>query len=392
MNASSAKKSAWIVLLVLLAASVAAPLNQFKVPPILPLLMEIFHLPLGQAGGLMSVFTLTGLILALPSGFILQRLGYRTTGLVAVGSVILGSALGALSGTAGLLFFSRVVEGVGVSLMAVTAPVIIALWFAVERRATAMGIWATWYPLGVIIMLLIAPGMAERWQWPSVWWFGCAFGAIGFILFFVFIRPRAEERTPRVRFSGADLRQVLQNRTLWLLCAFFFLFNLAMIAFATWVPTYLNQALHIPLARASLLYAAAYPPCIAAGPLSGWLSDRLKSRKAVCLYPVVLVTLVWPLIPLLKPGDILPFMLAFGFVSGLTAPGVFAAAVETVRDERLGGLAMAVVMFGQNAGMLVGPLFFGFMVEKGGGWTHALWSLMPVCALAVVIMARIRIR
>lgn len=112
----------------------------------------------------------------------------------------------------------------------------------------------------------------------------------------------------------------------------------------------------------------------------------------VCLYPVLAITLVWPLVPLLKLGHVLPFMLAFGFVTGLAAPGVFAAAAEVVRNERLGGLAMAVIMIGQNGGMLIGPIFFGWMVETTGGWTYAFWSLMPICALAAVVMARIRIR
>jgi MFS family permease len=392
MDRPPTTRSAWLILLVLLAASVAAPLNQFKVPPLLPLLMETFELPVSRAGSLMSVFTLAGLILALPSGFILQRLGYRLTGLMAIGAVILGAALGALSQAVGPLLFSRVVEGLGVSLMGVTAPVVIALWFAAERRATAMGVWAAWYPLGAIIMLVIAPWMAGHWQWQSVWWFGCLFAAAGFLLFLVFIRPRSKGEAPRVRLTAADVRQVLLSRDLWFLCVFFLLLNLPLIAFATWAPTYFHQALRVSLAKASLLSAVPALPSMVAAPFGGWLSDRLRSRKVVCLYPVLAITLVWPLVPLLKLGQVLPFMLAFGFVTGLIAPGVFAAAAEIVRNERLGGLAMAVIMLGQNGGMLVGPIFFGWMVEKTGGWTYAFWSLVPICALAAVVMARIRIR
>jgi len=392
MERPPASRSAWLILLVLLTASVAAPLNQFKVPPLMPLLIDAFQLPISQAGSLMSVFTLTGLILALPSGFILQRLGYRLTGLMAVGAVILGAALGAFSQTVGLLLFSRIVEGAGVSLIGVTAPVVIALWFATERRATAMGVWSAWYPLGSIIMLLIAPWMAGRWHWQSVWWFGCAFAVAGFTLFLIFIKPRSQEEAPRLRLTGEDVRQALRSRDLWLLCAFFLLLNLPLIAFGTWAPTYFQQTLNISLAKASFLSAAAALPCIAAGPTSGWLSDRLRSRKVVCLYPVLAITLVWPVVPLLKLGHVLPFMLAFGFVTGLAAPGVFAAAAEVVRNERLGGLAMAVIMIGQNGGMLIGPIFFGWMVETTGGWTYAFWSLMPICALAAVVMGRIRIR
>ena len=49
-------RSPWLILCVILLTTVAASLNQFKVPPILPLLMDAFHMPAGQAGLLMSVF------------------------------------------------------------------------------------------------------------------------------------------------------------------------------------------------------------------------------------------------------------------------------------------------------------------------------------------------
>lgn len=131
---------AWVILAVAYIASVAAPLSQSKVPPVMPVLMEAFNLSLTSTGMLMSVFAITGFILALPAGLILQRLGLRVTSLIAMGCLVIGSALGALSTTTGLLLFSRVVEGVGMGLIAVVAPAAIAMWFPPKKRGTPMGI------------------------------------------------------------------------------------------------------------------------------------------------------------------------------------------------------------------------------------------------------------
>ncbi|NLE76948.1 MAG: MFS transporter [Chloroflexi bacterium] len=115
------RSGAWLVLAVLLLFSIAAPLNQFKAPPIMPILMEQLRLSVGGAGLLMSVFAITGLVLALPAGLIYQKAGPRWTGLLAGGSVALGATLGALSPSTNLLLISRVVEGIGTSLVAVLA-------------------------------------------------------------------------------------------------------------------------------------------------------------------------------------------------------------------------------------------------------------------------------
>jgi MFS family permease len=55
-----------------------------------------------------------------------------------------------------------------------------------------------------------------------------------------------------------------------------------------------------------------------------------------------------------------------------------------VGDERLGGMAMAVIQIGQNAGMLLGPFVLGWLVESIGGWQAAFLSLAPVSLLGAV--------
>jgi MFS family permease len=85
-------------------------------------------------------------------------------------------------------------------------------------------------------------------------------------------------------------------------------------------------------------------------------------------------------------------VITLGFISGFVPTGVFSGAVEMVRDERLSGMAMAVIQIGQNAGMLLGPLVFGWIIESGGGWQTAFWVLAPVSILGAVAGWGVRIR
>ncbi len=391
-------RSPWFILLIVLLASLAAPLNQFKVPPVMPLLMAAFGASAAQAGLLMSLFAITGLFLAIPSGFIFQKLGYRLTGMIAILSLVVGAAYGALSRGFDMMLASRFIEGAGMSLMSVVAPAVIALWFPQETRGKAMGVWAVWVPLGSTIMFLLAPPLAEQWNWPGVWWFGCLYAFWVGLLYLVFLKSKSEqpskpkEGTSPGKMQGHGLAKVLSNRDLWLSSLLFCCFNFVFIAFITWVPTFLHQTRGISLARAAFLVSIASILTIVACPTSGWVSDRTGSRKWVAVIPMALMAPLYPLSFFAVENCFLALVIMLGFISGFVPTGVFSGAVETVGDERLGGMAMAVIQIGQNTGMLLGPLVFGWIIESGGGWQTAFWVLAPVSILGAAAgwMTRIR--
>jgi MFS family permease len=239
-------RSPWFILVIILLASLAAPLNQFKVPPVMPLLMQAFGVSAAQAGLLMSLFAITGLFLAIPAGFIFQKLGYRLTGMIALLSLAIGAGWGAFSRGFDIMLASRFVEGAGMSLMSVVAPAVIALWFSPESRGKAMGIWAIWVPLGSTIMFLLAPTLAGQWNWPGVWWFGCFYAVLVGFLYLVFLKsksahspnPKAEASSGRIQDHG--LAKVLSNRDLWLTSLLFCCCNFVVI------PYHLGRFLHQP--------------------------------------------------------------------------------------------------------------------------------------------------
>jgi len=387
---------AWFVIFILLLASVAAPLNQFKAPPVMPLLMAAFGLSVGSAGLLMSVFSITGLVLALPAGFIAQKLGYRATGLLAISSVAIGAALGAVSAGVGAMLFSRVVEGVGTSLMAVVAPTVIAVWFAADRRGAPMGLWATWVPLGSTAMLLLAPLLAGASDWQRVWWFGCIYAVAVGVLYLLFIRP-PQRTTVEGRaasppaITGRDLSRVVRNRDLWLMSFVFCCFNTAFIGFVTWAPTFLNTAKGMALADAGFLISLTPMLNIVSCPFSGWFSDRIGSRKWIMVAPMLAMAVLWPLTVVAGQAVFLALILILGWISGFVPTGIFASGPELAGDERLSGMAVAVLQVGMNAGMLLGPLVLGWLIETAG-WATAFGVLTPVCIAGAIAAWAARVR
>jgi len=387
---------------VLLLFSIAAPLNQFKVPPIMPLLMDALGLTVSGAGLVMSVYAVTGLILALPAGLIYQKAGPRLTGIVAGGSIVLGSALGALSSGTGALLASRVVEGVGTSFLAVLAPAIIARWFTARQRGTAMGIWAIWVPVGTAAMLILAPWLAQASGWRAVWWLGAAYALAVTLLYLVFVRPaplasspladRAPEGAAGARREQAvSSAQVLRNRNIWLLAGAFAAFNGAAVGLGTYMPTFLTTEHGLPLAQAALISSILTLVTIFSAPAGGVLSDRIGSRKKPYVVGLAAGIILLPLVGGASVAALIILVVLAGLFLGVVPTNIFAAAVEAAGDERQGGAAMAIIMVGQNAGMLLGPVIFGLLAETAG-WPAAFASLAVISALGLLAgwLARVR--
>ena len=398
MTLKARSGSPWFVLFIVVLFSVAAPLAQFKVPPVMPILMHAFSLPASKAGLLMSIFALTGLILALPGGFIYQRLGFQATGLIAILAVIVGAALGGLSTSIGMLLTSRFIEGIGLSLTTIVAPAVIAMRFRPETRGKAMGIWCGSVPLGWLLAFSSAPWLSRRWDWPGVWWFCFFYALVGALLYYLFVRPapgtaaaetgQAEHEEPGIR----DLAQALRNRDLWLISFLFCCFNIIFIAFMTWFPTYCHAVRGLSLSQADLLMSVMTVLLLVSGPFGGWLSDRLGSRRVICVAPMLLLMFLFPLASVLTGEGRVAVIAVVGLIGAFVPTGVFSAGPEVVGDERLHGMAMAMILLGQNAGMLVGPLVFGWIVDTAGGWQAAFWSLLPIGALGALAGWKVRFR
>ncbi len=393
----SATGYAWVILTVVLLASVAASLNQFKVPPLIPVLMDAFRLDLSQAGALMSVFALAGLVLALPAGLILQRLGPKLAGGIAVGCLAIGSGWGALTTSAGPLLASRVLEGVGFGLIAVVGPAAIAGWFPPEKRGVPMGIWSIWVPVGSVVMFNLAPALETTLGWQAVWWTGAGFALAALILYWLFVRlpasPGDDRHDPSAPgdTSPPRLGAALANRSIWLLGLEFACFNIVLIGLYTFFPTFLVEVRGYSLAQGAFIASLSTLVALGSAPLAGWVSDRIGSRRLLVAIPFLVIAGLM-FFPFHVTGwTLYAFVILLGVISGATPTATFAAAPEVMGSPRLAGIGMAVVSLGMNLGIVLGPLLFGSLVQMMG-WVSAGYWLIPVSLLGFAAGWMVRVR
>ena len=396
---------AWVVLFALYMATLAAPLNMFKLPPVMTTIQEAFNMDSVASGDLMAIFSIMGFVLAIPAGFILKRFGIKLTALFAVAAVAIGTSLGAIASTSNMLFVGRFIEGIGMGLIMVAAPFAISLWFPAHNRALPTGLWATSVGVGNVVTLWLAPTMAVTYGWKSVWWAGAAFAAMAFILFAILFRMPRKDEMPEAAAPPAaaneappSLASGMRNINYWLIGIGFGVYNLVVMAMCTFLPMFLEVERGYSLTyenglfmNASFVTALIMLVSIISAPGGGYISDRLGSRKAVVLVAYAVMTVTF-LVPFSVTGWQIPaYMLVFGFFGGPIAPILLAAVPEVSKRPQLIGIGMACAALCQNAGMYIGPSLF-IRIQVSAGWATAGYWMIPICIIGMLAVWRIKVR
>jgi MFS family permease len=233
--------------------------------------------------------------------------------------------------------------------------------------------------------------MTASQGWQSVWWLGSSLALIAFALYLLFMRMPPSLPQEQVSAPGLSLRQALSNRSSWFLAASFACFNLTFLGMATFLPTFLVDVRGYPLADAALIVNIPSLVVLFSAPLAGWISDRLGTRKWVYSFGYLSMAAIIVLPFYLTGTGIIVYMVIQGLLIGGIPTATFAAAPEVMKDPRLAGIAMAVLMLGQNVGMVIGPLLFGSLVSVIG-WTATGFSLIPVLLLGLLFGQLVKVR
>lgn len=137
-------RTAWVIVVIAFLGGLALASAQNKVPPCIDVVMAYFNIGETDAGWLTSVFTIMGMITAIPASWLLRKFGAKKIGVISLLCAAVGSALGAFSTELWMLMATRVLEGVGVGMIAVVGSAIISMWFPAEKRGLPMGVWGSW--------------------------------------------------------------------------------------------------------------------------------------------------------------------------------------------------------------------------------------------------------
>ena len=115
------------------------------------------------------------------------------------------SAACALSTDASMLFAFRAFQGLGAALLAPLSLSIIADAFPPERRAFAIGIWATVAGFGFGGGPIVGGALIAAFDWSAIFWVNVPFGIAGALVTVAYVRESRDPGARRLDLGGAAL-------------------------------------------------------------------------------------------------------------------------------------------------------------------------------------------
>lgn len=389
---------AWLALVGGLAIYFVNSAAQQKIPPIMLELNDALGLTLAESGWLMSIMSLLGLILALPSGPIINKLGVKWTTVLAAGIQLVGSLIGTFATDFAVMMVSRALEGVALGLCNVVSFAVVAAFFPPEKRGLPNSFVTASFTVSVFMMMNVAVPLTDAFNWEGVWWFTDVLSVLAVLAAFFLIPKKSEEmdfeEDVPVEKEKVDLKRLLTNRSVYIVPLIFVLFNIGYYGISTYMPTYLVESVGAGQAEANLAVSWNSLVGIPAALFIGWLLDRLKigNRKyiavatmfglAVCYF----VAFIMPSVPAATA-----MLILMGFICTFIPVTLYTIGPDIIPNAAYAAIILAIVTFGQNLGMTLGPLVVGYIVEIMGDWAACSAPLGVMAIIGGIIALFIKV-
>ena len=382
---------AWLALIGGLAIYFVNSAAQYKVPPILTELSSSLGITLVQSGWLMSIMSLLGLILAIPAGFIIMKLGVKWATVVAAAFQLAGSLLGTFADGFMLMLVSRALEGVALGLCNVTAFAVVSAFFPPEKRGLPNSLNTASYTVSVFLMMNVATPLVTHFQWQGVWWFVNVLSVIALLAALFLIPGKDKEidfdsaETANEVKEKVDYKKLLTNRSVWIVPIVFIVFNIGYYGISTYMPTYLIEGVGADPVSANLAVSWQSLVGLPAAIIVGVLLDktRIERRKYIAGVVMILLAVCYALAFRMPSIPTATFLLIFmGFICTFVPVALYTIGPDIIPKGSYAAIILAIVTFGQNLGMTLGPLVVAYVVNAAGGnWVA---SALPMGVLALV--------
>ena len=238
-----------------------------------PAIATAFAVPPERVRWVIVCYVLVYALTSLAGGALGDRVGHGRVFRAGLALSVVAYAMGALAPTFGWLLIARVVQGLGGGCIYGTAPGLVTLSVAPDRRGRALGFLGAMMGLGLSVGPLAAGVLVDAFSWRAVFYLRLPL-ALALLAWAWRVMPAAPApRAPRLIAPGDLLR-----RPALFAGALSFVANAGMFAIWLLAPFYLVGARNMSTSAAGLLFMLTPLGTTLAAPLAGRLADRTGAR------------------------------------------------------------------------------------------------------------------
>jgi nitrate/nitrite transporter NarK len=333
------------------------------------------------------------------SGMILDKLGTRITGVMAIFIMLVGAIIKymAISGYVGAGTYelsigslqlisptskSAVIAGlgfgifgVGSEMFGISANKAVVRWFKGKEMALAIGLNTSTGRIGTALAMFTPQPLYQLTHNISapviVAMILLALGLIVFI-FFTFLDKKLDreesaagiQNTDEFKFS--DVLEIARNKAFWYIAALCVLFYSAVFPFIKYATNLIVQKFEVSGDFAGYIPALLPFSALLLTPLFGGISDKKGKAASIMIWGSIILVIVHLLfsIPSLNSLSIaIGLVVLLGIAFSLVPSAMWPAVAKIIPHSKL-GTAYAMIFWVQNWGLMGVPLLIGTVLDK----------------------------
>lgn len=379
----------WMVLFISFLLMSIFAISLQALPPMFEYITKDIPFSNSQGGALMGVYAIPGIFLPFLVAYLAKKLDIKKMILSALIIIIIGLLSFAYSATYLLLLLSRMITGIGATVLIILAPLLVTKFFDNKNMGIAMGIFNIAVPFGTVITANIAGTLANQFSWRVVI-IGIAV-LVGGILLVVFSSLTLPKDDNAKDINDSDSKQKFKgDLSLWLLGIIWAVMNAQMIAYVTFGSQFYQMRSLSPQ-KGTLLTSFIMLISIFLAPLVGVVIDKTGKKRFLLIIGSIIIAasfiiIIMPWSPLI----ICAILLGIGFTP--IPVFTFSQLPEIVRPEQM-AIGLGVLTIASNLGTLIGPAAFGSLLDlTEKNFTIGFLTLSLLSFITIFISLKIKPR
>jgi MFS family permease len=380
---------------VVIVSGMVAALHVGKIPPAIPVLREALGLTLVEAGFLLSMVQMAGMLVGVFVGVATDSIGRRR-------SLITGQSILAIASFCGIwaqrpadLLVLRAFEGFGFLLIVLPAPSLIRQLVPLGKLTLYLGLWGTYMATGTSLALIAAPAIMSMLGWHG--WWGVLAGFSAAMALWVLLEVPAERNDPSAAapLSAGDswwqrLRLTLSSAGPWRIAITFSMYSSQWLAVIGFLPSIYAQA-GLGGQTAGALTALACLVNVTGNIAAGRLLHRgvLARHLLYVGFVTMIAASVLAFGQFTSEVPVIRYLavLMFSAVGGLIPGTLFSLAVHVAPSERTVTTTVGWMQQCSSTGQFFGPPIVAWLASQAGGW-HWTWVATGITSLIGLFLAK----